>query len=690
MADPESRWSFDLSAPLQSGFQLLKDLDALPGRIWKAMTARPTDFQAGSDFIPANAPLPGYDVREAMSALGEFAWVVACCNAIATDLSRLPLRASVGRGRKARKLDDHPVLQLLRKPASRTRRTLFRRQRILDLLLAGYNTSLKVYGARTQTPPASLLRMHPFRVKILPGTDGQISGYRYEGNGAVPQEYPWSAVLSASMVSWEDDPTGLYGQGLIRPLRRELATDLALQQSSKKSAEKGRPDGVISPSSKGDAAGSWTPEQVKAFQKSLLEIFSRAHGGYAVLGRPLEIERLGWSPIDLGTLEQRGFTRATILAVTGVPPVRMGLETANYATAKQQLEVYWGDVLQGLAELEDEEFTSLAQEFPDSREVEVWHDFSDVPALQDAQTARLSRVSTHIVNGMAPKAAYDYEGFEDAVLEAPPSTPSVPAAKPQKSWFAQTEEPDPEEAQAARWRDHIQRVHGPQERKLGVALAGLLRGQQRRLLARLEAMLPEDPVTPGMLNTLWPAHTEDQALATSLLSTVQTAVRAGSQEALAQLDVELDPSVSIPCDQQLTGMLVSINGTTRELVEELVDRGVLEGWTVQELRLMVGQHVGFGSARALVLARTEATRCLSRGARAASLATEASGIAVEEEWVSARDQPRVNHRKLDGICTAPAEPWEVDGWSVEFPAGFGDRLEDTHCRCAVIPRRKEG
>lgn len=690
---------------------MLRQLDELPSRIWRAMTmpaqSAPTEFKAGSDFIQANSPLPGYDVREAMSSLGEFAWVVAGCNAIATDLSRLPLRASRGRGRGAKMLDDHPALRLIRKPATKTRMSLFRRQRIIDLLLAGYNGSIKIYGNPSR-PPASLLRMHPFRMRIVAGTDGQIERYRYEGYGQTAVEYEWKTVLSSQFASWEDDPSGLYGQGLIRPLRRELSLDKSLQTNAEKSAKKGRPDGIISPHTGGDGVASlWNPEQVKGFRKDLGEIFNGAHGGYAILGRPMDVQRLGWSPTDLGSLEQRGFTRATIMAVLGVPPVRMGLETANYATAQQQSEVYWGDTLQGLADLEDEEFTDLAREFPDSDDVEIWHDFNDVPALQRSQRERLDKVTVHIVNGMAPKAAYKYEGFDDAPIDEGPAPAATPATMPTKSaplafqrkhLFCRDNEPDTD-TRGAIWRAFIDRLHSKQESALGPVSLTFLQAQQKRVIARLEAQksVTTRNTVADLLRQLWPDTTEDQALLDAYREAVREAIRSAAADSAQQLNISLDFApvrINAAVDSRLGSMVVNINATTKAEIKALIVDQLNAGASTSEIQAAI-QALGtggkaFGPARARNIARTETTRSISSGQRVATLEAQEAGVEVEEEWLTARDSHvRESHRKLDGVITSPNEPWEVDGYSVEYPGGFGDPAEDCNCRCTIVPRIKK-
>lgn len=427
--------TFDIRSPIRSTVRALEALDGYAFS-WvqrAALTLRPQDFRAGADFATDHAYNARFDVEQGMSALSEFAWVYAPAMAIASDLQRLPLRVSIGRGRKAKILDDHPVMRLLEKPSPRTRASFFRRQKLIDLVLTGSRYTLKVYPSTRKGPPSSLLRLHPIRTKPIPLPNGELAGVEYQGGGSAAQRFDFSALMHVELPSWEDDPSALGGMGLIRPLRRELNTDLAIQRNLERSAKKGKPDGIISPGGNDEATG-WNGPQTAEMRAYIERLFANSAGGMAVLGRKLDVQKLGWSPTDIGALEQRGFIRATIGAVMGVPPVRLGLETANFATADKQLEMYWGDTLQALAASEDEDWTELAREFPNSEDVYVWHDFSGVPALQASMTSALSRVSVHILNGMNEEDAYDYEGLSDAPIgskapkRAAPTEPDTPAS----------------------------------------------------------------------------------------------------------------------------------------------------------------------------------------------------------------------------------------------------------------------
>jgi phage portal protein BeeE len=252
-------------------------------RAWAQPTATPTEFVAGSDFVPDLPAMPGFDPRTAMSAYGSMSWVVACAEIVAADLSRLPIRVTAnGKGRGAKPV-DHPILKLLQRPYRGTSGAWLRRQWSIDYDLTGTAYGLVlVSGARRQVP-VGLMRMHPARTEVAPGDDGVPSRFVYTGNGR-EVHYNADAVLYFRGASWEDDPRMLYGQGKIRALAKDLATDDALAANTTISAGKGRPDGIVYPDSDTE---QWTAAQVKGFREDLDRLLREANGGLAVLGRKL-------------------------------------------------------------------------------------------------------------------------------------------------------------------------------------------------------------------------------------------------------------------------------------------------------------------------------------------------------------------------------------------------------------------
>jgi len=381
----------------------------------------------GSDYASGVPQGPGYSANTAMSAFPANAWLAACVDAVASDLAGLPLRA---RQRSAdgtvTQLDGHPALDLIQSPGGHQVGVLLRRQLAADHMLSGVGYLLPVYGVET-APPAGLRRLHPARVQVTTGRDGSPTAIVYDdlSTGVC---YAPESVIWASNVSWERDASSLFGQGVVRPLDADLRADTALAESSARQASKGRPDAVYRPA---DASVKWNDRQVAGMKHAVAKMLSDADGGVAIMSGAGVLETLGWTMKDMQGVEQRTWTRQTILAVCGVPPARVGLETANYATAREQMLTYWLS-LKGRASLLDAALSKLAGMFGDA-DVELYHDFSQVPALKDARRSGYERVQMLVSIGMDPNDALAYEGFTDApniqplILDAPapPVTESV-------------------------------------------------------------------------------------------------------------------------------------------------------------------------------------------------------------------------------------------------------------------------
>jgi HK97 family phage portal protein len=275
---------------------------------------------------------------------------------------------------------------------------------VTDLVLTG--DAFALIGT-AGADPAALIRMHPERVKVTPSPDGQPGSYMYDVGGKATR-YEYGQVLHIRMPSWEDTPSGLYGTGAIRSLANDLTTDLRAQKMASATAETGRPTGVFSPS---DPSDRWSSAQVKVLREAYEKQMSGVSGAL-FLGGPVKYDALGFSPRDMEYQATRTWVRDAVLAAIGVVPTRIGIPSANYATAAQSARRYWED-LQSRAALIDSELTRLARMFPDSEGVRVVHSFDDVAALQESRTERVARVNSWWMMGIPLADAAAMEGFDD-------------------------------------------------------------------------------------------------------------------------------------------------------------------------------------------------------------------------------------------------------------------------------------
>ena len=361
-------------------------------RIATVGSPRPEDVRVGSDYAPGMPTHPGYDANTAMSAYPANGWLAACIEAIAWDSAGLPLQALQGKDSV-----NHPALGMFP--------VLLRAQVITDLVLAGNVYLLVLVGSRGE--PVGLQRLHPAKVQKVFEPTGEIAAYHVDVGGRFV-DYSPNAIVHIRGISWEADARGEYGQGAARPLDADIRADRALAESSRRSASSARPVATFSPASD---KTTWSTSQVRDMTAVVKRMLDDHDGGAAVLAGHGVLTPLGWSPREMEGVAQRTWTRDLILAVLGVPPSRVGLPTANYATQHEQMATYWQTLISRLALLE-EAYTAIARQFRGPM-VTISHDLSLVQPLQPNQTEALGRITAHIGNGMDPLRAYHLEGYSE-------------------------------------------------------------------------------------------------------------------------------------------------------------------------------------------------------------------------------------------------------------------------------------
>lgn len=403
--------------------------------------------------------VPQYPTMNSMSALGAFPWVRAGVRAIYTDLSMLPLRvvrrepgAGLGGGQM---LEGHPALDLLRSPNPRCSERRLRRQLYLDFTLPG--------NAYLWRPTAGdlgglLVRIHPDLVDPEVSGLGLVNAYRVDG---IPQPIPWEQMLHIADASWSNDISAVLGEGAIRSLHDDLSAEKSAKELAQVQARRGRLEFILTAK---DADGGFGDEEA---QKIATRFDARRQLGNTaiVIGEALDATQLSLTPRDMEFAAMRQGTIDATLAVLGVPPVRVGLPSANYGTSKQQMRVYWEN-LQGVAALFDDELSRLTGD-PNIR---IMHDFSGVEALQPSRTERQMRAATWVFSfGADPRAAAAFEGFDDAPI--PAGAPAQPSADlPADLKPPQRPQPEPDEGQE---RSAVA------ERLLAYLLGAAVRYQQR-------------------------------------------------------------------------------------------------------------------------------------------------------------------------------------------------------------------
>jgi HK97 family phage portal protein/HK97 family phage prohead protease len=373
-------------------------------------------------------PTPSpYPVVNSMSAFGGFPWVYAAIEAVANDISGLPINIQRTVGTRSRVVDNHPMQRLLRRPSSQVGPTLWRRQMIVDLLLCGNFYGLVIGRGASVT---SIIRLHPEHVQIIPSVNGGILAYRFT-DGEVETDYSPDDVIHIRQTSWRDGPASLYGQGAIEVLKTELAGEYAASQRWRNEAGRGQPSMTISPKGDMPIPGDVMQKLVKAVQKNI------EASGVVPINGPVDVNLLPFNARDMEFSSARDWTRASVLAVIGVAYVRLFLPSANFATAKEQNRIYWQNLL-GLISLVEDGLTRIAQRMGTTSD-RVVHDTSAVDALQESRTDRMTRAAMLVETfGLSPMDALKVEGFNeiDPSMLQPASQPAeaeAPVGEPMAS-----------------------------------------------------------------------------------------------------------------------------------------------------------------------------------------------------------------------------------------------------------------
>lgn len=371
---------------------------------------------------------PEYQVMASMSAMAAFPWVRACVLAIVDDLSGLPIIATEELADGTHRQTTHPALELLRRPSTRITGRKLRRQLLVDYLLTGNAYILLPDPALAARAMSPMLRLHPALVEVDTDRMGLPTGYRYNGT----DKYRLDQVLHIADVSWSDDARMLLGESAIRALHDDLMSHKAAKKHAAQSAQRGRPDFLVTPSGTAGFGKDGSKKIAQALDKSL-----QKGDGVIVADKEMQVVPLHLTSRDMEFAEQYQNTVHAILAVFGVPPVRVGLPGANYGTAKTQMRAYW-ESLQHRAALFDDELSRLA-----GGRVRLEHDFTAVDALQVSQTERLERVSTWVALGFEPVSAARFEGFINppTLSEAPNPADIADRRRPER---------EPEEPQGTR------------------------------------------------------------------------------------------------------------------------------------------------------------------------------------------------------------------------------------------------
>jgi HK97 family phage portal protein len=310
--------------------------------------------------------------------------VYRCIRLVAEAATRVPLAVEEG----GRRLDDHPLLNLLARPNPR--------QSGSELLEASYaylQTGGNAYleAGIVDGEVKGLFTLRPDRVRVVAGRDGYPVAYTYTAGGRPRrlslEPAPVAAVLHMALFHPLDDH---YGLAPLEAAGQSLDIHNAAAAWNKALLDNAaRPSGALVYS----AGGNLTEDQFTRLKDELEGAFS----GAANAGRPMVLEGgLDWksmslTPHDMDFIELKHTAAREIALAFGVPPMLLGIPGDNtYSNLMEANRAFWRQTIVPLVRrVADDLSYWLAPAFGD---VTLVPDTSGVEALGEDVDALWARV----------------------------------------------------------------------------------------------------------------------------------------------------------------------------------------------------------------------------------------------------------------------------------------------------------
>jgi len=212
------------------------------------------------------------------------------------------------------------------------------------------------------------------------------SHWRFQARGGY-MEYPVHSVVQIAEVNPYNP---LRGMGPMQAAYRTAAKDFIIDRYDEALLQNGgSPGGVLS------VDGPLTDADQRAISQAWQEAHGRPdqHRKTAVLPQGTKYQEIGMSPQAMEHEKLRDWDRQTILSMFGVPPVVLGLETLNYATAREQNRIFWeSTVMPYLDFLTDElQYKFIRRLRGTESSLILDFDISEVSAMREDMDAKVNR-----------------------------------------------------------------------------------------------------------------------------------------------------------------------------------------------------------------------------------------------------------------------------------------------------------
>ncbi len=638
------------------------------------------------------------------------AWVYACVNAIAMNISGVPLNFFAGSKANKVQIEDGDLPKLFETPNPMMGGSQLIEATKVFMGLTGEAMWI-LDRASEREVPREIWTFHPQRFEeVIDKETGLITGWKYRKGKKEIALADYEVVFFRYFNPYNDYRGLSPLQAAACGVNQDYWASKYNESFFKNSAQ---PGGVLETTSYLDDDEH---KRILAQVNDRHQGASKAHK-IMLLEGGLTYKQTGLSQKDMDFLEQRKYNREEILGVFKVPKGELGIEddTGSYAKDQTRRKLFWETTL--VPKIKLVEFVLWAQ-FLSKLPKQLWaeFDYKSIPALQEDQKEKDGRakqywgmgVPLNVLNQAFDLGLPEIEGgdvgylpFNLVPVGTPPPTKGSSASA--KTVHLQLDReagvtasipaprlhlPGPTRSEASWLQYH--HLQSRFEEKVRSKIKRFFWEQRKAQLALIEEKLSPRGIVretrddvEQFLFDLGEADNELRAIMWPLYQNI-------GEEAGKSMIAELggDPSIFVLRDTPAMAILeeklikvVGINDVTREMLRQTLMEGLENIETIQELQKRIREVFNFTESRSLTIARTET----GQAASPARIAAMGKMGVVEIEWGTAGDgKVRPSHVNCAGAgkrrigepfpngCLYPCDP--------SGPAG-----EVINCRCVAIP-----
>lgn len=261
---------------------------------------------------------------------------------IADSVAAITMELHQGRGKRAKVLEDHPLLDLLRQPNPEQDGAAFIQAAVSHLVISGNAFLERTNEDRIER--MELYALRPDRTRVVPAANGFAMGYEYTASGGtrrfdIDVDRGVRPVLHIKRFHPVDD---FYGMSPLDPAAFAIDTHNTSSAFNKALLDNGAtPSGAFVYAGDPDGGNRLGDEQYDRLKQQLEEQVQ----GAANSGRPLLLEggidwkTLGVDPERMQMVEAKNVAAREIALSLGVPPMLLSIPGdntyANYAEANR-------------------------------------------------------------------------------------------------------------------------------------------------------------------------------------------------------------------------------------------------------------------------------------------------------------------------------------------------------------------